>query len=153
MHIQDQNGLRWCTACTAWHPAQERVFQRAGGGGLRRVCRVAVARRVAAKGAQQHSRTNAEKRRQYKARLRERRDVLKLERGCVNCGYSRHPAALEFDHLPGSEKSKDIAALISYGKPWSVVLAEIEKCEVVCANCHRERTAARDPRWNQGRQP
>ena len=66
---------------------------------------------------------------------------IKIERGCADCGYNEHPAALDFDHLPGSEK------LISIGqqknRARSEVLTEVEKCEVVCANCHRIRTAKR----------
>lgn len=68
---------------------------------------------------------------------------MKLARGCTDCGYREHWAALEFDHLPGTEKLMQIADMVRQGKPWSEILAEIEKCEVVCANCHRVRTANR----------
>ena len=57
---------------------------------------------------------------------------------CVDCGERDH-VVLEFDHLC------DKAFNVSYGiqnMGWSAVLAEIEKCVVVCANCHRRRTAA-----------
>jgi hypothetical protein len=58
---------------------------------------------------------------------------------CVDCGDT-DPVVLEFDHL--GEKEFDIGTQID-SRPWPAILAEIEKCEVVCANCHRRRTAIR----------
>jgi hypothetical protein len=58
---------------------------------------------------------------------------------CVDCGES-DPVVLEFDHL--RDKNFDVAYGIHY-RAWKVVLEEIEKCQVVCANCHRRRTAKR----------
>ena len=58
---------------------------------------------------------------------------------CVDCGQS-DVMVLEFDHL------RDTSFGISWGlgeKSWAQILLEIEKCEVVCANCHRKRTAFR----------
>jgi hypothetical protein len=49
---------------------------------------------------------------------------------------------LEFDHLDAEGKSFNIGAAVPY-RNWNSILAEIEKCEVVCANCHRRRTARR----------
>lgn len=68
--------------------------------------------------------------------------ALKLERGCTDCGYRGHPAALEFDHLPGTVKLHRIATMAS-GSTKAKIDAEIAKCEVVCANCHAIRTACR----------
>jgi hypothetical protein len=42
-------------------------------------------------------------------------DKIKLARGCTDYGYNKHPAALEFDHLPGFEKTATIAAMIVFG--------------------------------------
>ena len=61
------------------------------------------------------------------------------EHPCTDCG-ERDPLVLEFDHL--RDKSFDVATAI-VDRPWSTVLEEIEKCEVVCANCHRRRTFRR----------
>lgn len=68
-------------------------------------------------------------------------DSIKLERGCKDCGYKRHPHALDFDHMPGFEKSFEVSQ--SVGRSKENLLKEIEKCELVCANCHRIRTASR----------
>jgi hypothetical protein len=58
---------------------------------------------------------------------------------CVDCG-ERDPVVLEFDHL--RDKEFDISQkLITFS--WRRILKEIDKCEVVCANCHRRRTATR----------
>lgn len=74
------------------------------------------------------------------AEVRRRLSAIKLERGCVDCGYNAHPAALEFDHVTGRKS----AALSQISTPfWSVMASEMAKCEVVCANCHRVRHAKR----------
>ena len=61
-----------------------------------------------------------------------------LEHPCVDCGVS-DPVFLEFDHLDPSIKEHNIGNLVGY--KWETILKEIDKCEVVCANCHRKRTA------------
>lgn len=68
---------------------------------------------------------------------------MKMAAGCTDCGYDDHPVALDFDHLPGAEKAAAIATLIRQCVSWERLVAEMEKCEVVCANCHRVRTAER----------
>ena len=63
---------------------------------------------------------------------------------CRDCGEG-DVAVLEFDHV--RSKVTDVSVLIAEG--WSVprIQREIERCEVVCANCHRRRTATRSPSW------
>ncbi len=58
---------------------------------------------------------------------------------CVDCG-ERDPVVLEFDHL--QDKSFNIGSAIR-DRNWQSILDEIAKCEVVCSNCHRRRTARR----------
>jgi hypothetical protein len=58
---------------------------------------------------------------------------------CADCGEA-DPVVLEFDHL--RDKLFSIGQELTRRR-WSSILAEIEKCEVVCANCHRRRTARR----------
>lgn len=82
-----------------------------------------------------------EKRRQYREANKAWVDALKLERGCVDCGYDAHVAALNFDHLPGEEKVANVASMMSRGR--EAIEAEIAKCEVRCANCHAIITAER----------
>ena len=79
-------------------------------------------------------RCSREERIKYRDKLHE----IKLKSGCVGCGFNKHPAALQFDHLPGHVKLFGISSAIN--KSWYKVEAEIKKCEVVCANCHAIRT-------------
>lgn len=57
---------------------------------------------------------------------------------CMDCGISFPYYVMDFDHRNPSEKTANLARMI--GSPFSEIVAEIEKCDVVCANCHRERT-------------
>jgi hypothetical protein len=61
---------------------------------------------------------------------------------CTDCGGIFHPAAMQWDHT-GSDKLADVSDAVS--KLWSKarILAEIDKCELVCANCHAVRTYTR----------
>lgn len=61
-----------------------------------------------------------------------------LEHPCVDCA-EKDPIVLEFHHVDASRKMDAVARLLDAG--WKNVLREIEKCVVLCANCHRRRTA------------
>ena len=60
---------------------------------------------------------------------------------CVDCGES-NPIVLEFDHVRG-KKLNNISTMMMKMLPREVIMDEIEKCEVRCANCHRIKTAER----------
>ncbi len=62
-------------------------------------------------------------------------DYKKLHK-CKNCGFD-HPAALEFHHRNREEKEFEISMMIRYHKNIELIKKEIEKCDVLCVNCHR----------------
>lgn len=61
---------------------------------------------------------------------------LKKTLSC-SCGED-HPSCLEFHHKDPTQKDLSIADAISNGWSISRMIKEIEKCEVLCANCHRK---------------
>ena len=67
--------------------------------------------------------------------------TYKLEMGCHDCGYRLHPDALDLDHRDPSQKEFTIGGKVIADE--KRLLAEIAKCDVVCANCHRIRTSNR----------
>ena len=103
----------------------------------------------------QHTRPRAAKRRQrpeVKEKLaeynraihkayKELTNKIKMEKGCADCGFNSNPCALQFDHLPEHVKLCKVSSMHGYAK--EKVLKEIEKCEVVCGNCHALRTEKR----------
>ena len=70
---------------------------------------------------------------QYKQRLKE----IKEASGCTDCGEKNH-IVLDFDHL--KDKKYNVSRMIHDGFAWKAIRKEIDKCEVVCSNCHRIRT-------------
>jgi AraC-like DNA-binding protein len=62
-----------------------------------------------------------------------------LEHPCVDCGES-DIRCLDFDHVRG-EKKYCVSELMSRRASLGVIVVEIDKCEVRCANCHRRKTA------------
>ena len=71
----------------------------------------------------------------------------KATRGCADCGL-KDPVVLDLDHRDPSTKlatMRDNRNSYKRNFPnlgWDTLMEEIEKCDVVCANCHRRRTAA-----------
>jgi hypothetical protein len=66
---------------------------------------------------------------------------IKEDTACVDCNQYYPHYVMDFDHLRDKEFS--IANAARNHIKWSRVKAEIDKCEVVCSNCHRERTWSR----------
>jgi hypothetical protein len=70
---------------------------------------------------------------------------LKSQLVCARCGEN-HPACLVFHHVDPTKKELTIAFAVQRGYGRERILAEIAKCEILCANCHakhhaRERAA------------
>lgn len=63
-------------------------------------------------------------------------ELLEIPCECVLCKYSKCKEALEFHHVDPDKKEYSISELRSHSK--STIVKELEKCILVCANCHRE---------------
>jgi hypothetical protein len=139
--MKDDPGRR-CGRCGEVKPVESFNWRRKAIGQRDNMCRVCRA-------AYKHEHYSANKTRYIlqaadsKRRLRLQRTSWLLDyfssHPCVDCGES-DPVVLDFDHL--RDKSFAVAEVLTYRR-WDVILEEIEKCDVVCANCHRRRTAAR----------
>ena len=56
---------------------------------------------------------------------------------CQCCGYNKYIGALEFHHVDPAQKDFGVSSQ-GYTHSWDRVKQEINKCVLVCANCHRE---------------
>lgn len=72
----------------------------------------------------------------YKNRVRAWVAEYKVTTGCADCGFNKHSAALSFHHIKGQKVTKVSVC-------WSIefVKKEIEKCVLLCNNCHAIRHA------------
>lgn len=74
-------------------------------------------------------------------RIKRRRIVheYKLKHGCARCGYKKCASAIDAHHC--DNKNFDIARAIKDCMNIDLIVKELERCELVCANCHREEHA------------
>lgn len=59
---------------------------------------------------------------------------------CSDCKISYHPFVMDYDHVDPKKKKMMISQAVRRGATLESVKRELEKCELVCANCHRMRT-------------
>jgi hypothetical protein len=134
--------MRRCSRCKTEKPDEEFAWHRRARGQRQTYCRSC--------GAEYHrGHYQANKQRYIDAAARRKKALLQerfiflmayfRDHPCVDCGET-DPVVLEFDHL--RDKKFGIATGIR-NRNWNDVLDEIAKCDVVCANCHRRRTAKR----------
>jgi hypothetical protein len=123
VHRGAPDGLQWrCRACSARWYVENRDAHRAN-----------------------VQRTNGQRRADNRARL----VAHLLQHPCADCGET-DLRVLDFDHRDPATKSATIGGLVALGHVWPRIQAEIDKCAVRCANCHRRRTAE-DAGWNRHR--
>jgi hypothetical protein len=75
----------------------------------------------------------------------------KVDQGCADCRREFPADALTFDHR--DERTLSFTIAQRGGRSAGVVWAEVEKCDVRCANCHAIRTAERNRERNAGKLP
>ncbi|MDP1793765.1 MAG: hypothetical protein Q8K63_06465 [Acidimicrobiales bacterium] len=134
--------MKRCARCGEDKPASEFGVKNPKTGTLNSFCRPCV--RANSKAHYEANKTSYIARaKNARVGVRARNMVLVVEylraHPCVDCGNS-DVRVLEFDHI--RDKAFDVSAKLS-DYSWSTLLKEIAKCEVVCANCHRRRTARR----------
>jgi hypothetical protein len=136
LRVWNSGALRHCGRCGHHLPTE--CFNRLGDG-LQWWCRSCFA-------AYFRDRGDTHRRQSYAAK-KARQQALRAQilehlhhNPCVDCGEA-DPLVLEFDHI--GEKTASISVLLSQTASREAVEAEIARCEVVCTNCHRRRTAGR----------
>lgn len=84
---------------------------------------------------------NSQKQLAYRQRRKDFLESLKAK-GCTDCKLIYPPYVMEFDHARG-EKLFNISMSLSKPMSKEKLLAELEKCDVVCCNCHAIRSYKR----------
>ena len=73
-----------------------------------------------------------------KRRKQLREKAIKYKGGkCMICGYSRYSGALDFHHIDEKDKKFGISTN-GITRSWEKTKKELDKCVLICSNCHRE---------------
>ena len=134
-----------CSACSEEKPESE--FPKRG-----KKCRVCHNKwhndYYHAKNKEKHTKKIKEQNRSNK-RERQRKFLEYLQdKCCAVCGEGDQ-LVLEFDHIDPSQKENTVSNLVNGGSwtKWERVWEEIQKCQILCANCHRRKTAKQCNHW------
>lgn len=137
--VEAEQPLHRCSRCREWKAENEFHHSQKGEYTYCRDCRNAYDRRYyTERGA---AARNA-RRRDWQAAAREWMNSLKSGVPCADCGEMFPVFVMHWDHLPGFEKVDEIGTMVG-NRSRDLILKEIEKCELVCANCHVIRTVKR----------
>jgi hypothetical protein len=134
---------KWCRGCETFLDVAHFSYKYVERGVLQTYCKKCQGRR-----SREHYVRNTASykeriaRNNTKTRVANRRKLREFlsAQNCVDCGL-QDLAVLEFDHREPSQKLHEISLMVQKGFGWTTILGEIRKCDIVCANCHRRRTA------------
>jgi 5-methylcytosine-specific restriction endonuclease McrA len=131
--------MKFCIACGLEKPESE--FSRKGDKFQHRckACFKIYHQQYYEKNKEKYFAKNRRNKNRQRARLRK---IIweKKQCPCQDCGKTFHPWVMEFDHRHGSKKVAAVGSMVARGCTDEQLKNEIEKCDVVCANCHRMRT-------------
>lgn len=142
LFASSDHGLRRCSVCRELKPVADFAFRDMVLGARDYYCR--PCRRAYRRGHYERNRSDYVSRALREMKMK-REDALSLIYGylgnhpCVDCGET-DLVLLEFDHVDPTTKTAEVACMVGR-RSWPVISAEIAKCVVRCANCHRRRTA------------
>lgn len=121
---------KYCLTCSPWGQHNTRAFDHVKAEQKERECMI-CGKPYKHKGTRcYYCLTNM---RRYKTKL----DAIVYKGGsCKNCGYDKCPAAMVFHHTNENEKSFEISR--AYTRSWAIIKKELDKCVLLCQNCHAE---------------
>ena len=129
--------MRNCRSCIIAKPLSEFGVRRASADGLMKVCKSCNREKQKA----QYSNNK-------KYYLDRNRDLRTVNRGkykaskegkpCAMCHNSFPQVCMDYDHVDPSTKKMCVAQML--GHSWSAIQEEIDKCVLLCSNCHRIKT-------------
>lgn len=138
--------LKICVLCKASKSLEDFNKKQSSEDGKQNICRDCNKKKSKdyySKNKEKHKKVIYKRRRKHVIALQQYTyDFLKMH-GCAICGEN-DPCCLDFDHL--KNKNMLISKLISSGYSFSNLKKEIDKCQILCANCHRRKTA-KDFNW------
>lgn len=139
--------MKTCTKCGIEQPLTNYFLKERATGRLHAQCKLCYKEHRKSYMKQHYAQYGDEYRMRAKARRLHIRNELHVkmrtymsDKACIDCGETDF-RVLEFDHVDPKSKSFGIARAVTDGYKWEKILKEISKCEVVCANCHKKRTA------------
>jgi hypothetical protein len=127
--------MKMCSRCKIEKPDTEFNFRYPDKGILQHSCKVCTREQ-----SKKHYNNNVA---EYVQRAEDRRKqmAIQLEQFkqtlvCSRCGENDH-VCLDFHHVDPTKKDINVSKLTTCGS-WKRIMKEIDKCVVVCANCHRK---------------
>lgn len=141
--MEDAPPVKWCPDCKQDKPLTPENWHRKLDG-FRDYCKPCQRKRNRAYYAGSEATRASVK--NYKANNQRRIDEIVREakrKPCADCGKTFKPCQMDFDHKPEFEKSFNIFDAKRRNISERKLLEEMAKCDVVCACCHRLRTAIR----------
>ena len=135
--------MKTCTKCKLCLPFELFSKNKAKKDGLQTICKSCkniYNQNYYPKTKEMYAQSRAERRAQMRLDNQKAMLLYLMGKSCSDCGHT-DMRVLEFDHVRG-EKKFNIGAVLGR-ESWVRIAKEIEKCEIVCANCHRIRTAER----------
>lgn len=138
----DPHGLRRCSRCGQLKAITEFPFRDLRTGARNHYCRPCQA--AYRRQHYQRNRPDYIQRAMQEMRMKREDGLIRLHEylrahPCADCGQT-DITVLEFDHVDPRTKAIDVGTMVGR-RSWSTVRAEIDRCLVRCANCHRRRTA------------
>lgn len=117
---KDYDGVRICPMCNQNKSLKE-FYSRRGQQGMSTYCKICT------------NKNTLDRQKSIKKK------ALEYKGGCCEiCGYNKFEGALEFHHLNPKEKDFNISSIRQLSKFTEKIKTELDKCILVCANCHRE---------------
>lgn len=134
--------MKYCSRCKLKKPTIEFASKKKAKDKLQpycRICNQVCSKRYYTENREAHKlRTTAEKKKRKKLLAEYIKQVKNIP--CTDCGKRYPPYVMDFDHRDPSQKLYIVSEIVNRSVSMTRLKDEIIKCDVVCSNCHRERT-------------